>query len=72
MQQVACPQCYFPKVSASRARPRRGQGAALAMGASGPITAGLTWALLLYWWVRGDFGERPRYRCQTCGHEWRG
>ncbi len=37
MQQVACPNCHFPKVSARIEAPRRGQGTALAMGATGPV-----------------------------------
>jgi hypothetical protein len=72
MQRIACPNCHFPKVIAKTAGPKRGHGTALAMGATGPVTAGLTWGLLLLWWARGDFSVKPLYRCQTCGHEWRG
>jgi hypothetical protein len=70
MAQMQCPHCYFPKVRMGSGRPRRGQGTVLLMGASGPVTLGLSWALLLYWWARGDFGPSAVYRCQTCGHEW--
>ncbi len=70
MAYVQCPHCCFPKVRPRTGRPRRGQGTALLMGASGPVTLGLSWVFLLYWWARGDFEPRSVYRCQTCGHEW--
>ncbi len=70
MDRKSCPQCGLPKVGTADARPRRTPLSALLMSASGPVTLGTTWALLGYWWLRGDYRPKPVYHCHTCGYEW--
>ncbi len=65
-----CPRCGFPKVHGATLAPQRAPRSALLLSASGVATFGLSWAVLLLFWLHGDYRPRPGYTCDTCGYEW--
>ncbi len=70
MDYVLCPRCALPAVHETDPKPRHGPSSTMLLAAGGLVTLGLTWAVLGYWWLRGDYKAKPVFECFTCGHEW--